>query len=314
MKRQLLMITCTALALCAVARLLPENAQKQPRWVIDASMPETIPMEGIIDLSDASVTRAYDTHYRVYGDTLVCRTMPGMRDWFVLRDGALWNVGANNRVARHAFSHGVLYLPAEYAETAYSCADTLTVNAIDAVPTTVTVNSTLGMAPGPAFILTYGDTIPSTVEVSELRVLQGSGGTTISTFSRRWYADGYIIPVVEETGVLDGGELYSTLTVCPPSEQPIADMPLSRGGLKFGAPQQRDNSDERCIDIVRQGDFITTGNAPGDDGTRVSVCDIQGRVIRTGVGKVPTDGLPPGWYIITVTGSGLRSSVKFRID
>ncbi len=313
MKRKLLMMTFM-MAFCSImAQMLPEDGLKQTRWVIEASMPEKLPTEGIIDLSDASVTRAYDTHYRVYGDTLVCRSQPGMRDWFLLRAGALWNVGANDRVTRQAFSHGVLYLPAEYTESDYSCTDTLTVSTIDADPTKVFVNSSLEMAPGPAFII-YGDTIQSTVGVSELRVIRESGDSTVSTFSRRWYAEGCIIPVVEETGIMNGGNKYSTLTVCPPSEQLSADTPVSRGGGIFKAPQLPDSTGDEPIDIVRQGEFITTGNAPDDDASSFYVCDIQGRLMRTGSGKVSTYGLPPGWYIVTVTGSGVSGSVKFRID
>lgn len=314
MKRQLLMIIGLIVASAAMARVIPGDGEKQWRWVIDAAMPEDNGAGEPVDLSNAPVVRAYETLYRVYGDTLVCRSVPGMREWLVLRDGSLWRVGANDRVTRHAHSRGVMYLPSDLAPAACSCSDTLTVSALDSDPETVAVNSMLSVTAGPGFILACGDTIPRTVEVSELCVSTGAGGVSVTTTSRRWYADGCLIPVVEETGMMSGGELHSILTVCPPSEQPHDEMTQSRGDGMFGAPQLPHDTADGCLEIVRQGDVITAGNAGGEGDTVISVCDVQGRLMRAGSGSVPTGGLPPGWYIITAAGSSGNTSVKFRID
>ncbi len=314
MKRQLLIITCTAVALGAVGRLLPADGQKQWRWSIDAAMPEDYAEGELIDLSDATIAKAYETHYSVYGDTLVCRTFPDMRDWFVLRDGSLWTVGANDRVSRHAYSRGLMYLPSGPTPEVHTTADTLTVSAVDSDPVKVSVHSTLRMSAGPGFILALGDTVFRTTEVSVQSVRIFADGASVTCTDRRWYADGCLFPVVEETGISSGGNRHATLTVCPPSEQPSGGVPESRGDGPFGAPPLRQPGGEVCTDIVRQGDTVTAGNVPGDGGVTVSVCDIQGRVIRTGTGDVSIAGLPPGWYIITASAASGDTSVKFRID
>lgn len=309
-KRVLLITACAVVALATAARLLPEDGQRQWRWSIDATMPGDYPEGELIDLSDAPVTEAYETHYRVYGDTLVCRSLPGMRDWFVLRDSSLWTVGANDRVTRHAYSRGVPYLPPYLALSVRRTTDSLTVSAIDSRPSTLAVSSTLSVSPGPGFILAAGDTVPRTVEVRELSIRTDSAGATVTLSDRRWYADGLMFPVVEEWGIVAGDGLYATLTICPPSEQPHPGGAESRGGGVFRASPRP--YVEECVDIVRHGDMLTAGSHPDD--TSISVCDIQGRLMRTGTGSVSTGGLPPGWYIITVSGASGETPVKFRID
>lgn len=310
MRRILLIWAFASVSAAAMARMLPGDGQKQWRWVIDASMPGNPSGGELVDLSDAAISEAFESRYSVYGDTLVCRTMPGVRDWFVLRDGSLWTVGANDRVSRHAYSHGLMYVPEDLCPSVISASDTLTVSAIDTPPVTLTVRSTLSVSPGPGFILAAGDTVYRTVEVREQNVRTGATGGAVTVSDRRWYADGCMFPVVEETGIESGGELHATLTVCPPSEQPCVRGPKSRGDGYFGGPPRPEPGGEGCTGIVMEGGMIKAGGAD----LTISVCDIQGRVIRTGAGGVPTVGLPPGWYIITASGDTGDTSVKFRID
>lgn len=310
MKRISLIIITIIATSTIFGRIIPEDGQKQWRWAIDASMPENSVAGQLVDLSDATVTDAFETYYRVYGDTLVCRYLPGVRDWFVLRDGSLWTVGANDRITRHAYTHGVMYRPSDSGSCQYATTDTLTVSSIDSEPARITVRSTLSIVPGPGFILALGDTVFSTVEVRELNVRTDSAGSSATFSDRRWYAAGCTFPVVEETGTMSGGKLHATLTVCPPSEQPGTGGPKSRGDGSFGAPPRLGDNGGDCTDIIRQGGLLSAGS--GD--ISISVCDIQGRVLRTGTGSVPTEGLPPGWYIITTSGDTGDTSVKFRID
>lgn len=207
-----------------------------------------------------------------------------------------------------------MYLPSGAAPAECTTADTLTVSAVDSEPVKVPVRSTLRVSAGPGFILALGDTVSRTTEVSVQSVRTFADGSSVTCTDRRWYADGCLFPVVEETGISRGGNRHATLTVCPPSEQPPGGVPESRGDGPFGAPPRRQSGVEVCTDIVRQGDTVTAANVPGGGGVTVSVCDIQGRVIRTGTGDVSIAGLPPGWYIITASEASGDTSVKFRID
>lgn len=317
MKRRILIITGIMATFVAVARILPGDGQKQWRWIIDAEMPGEYTSDHLIDLSDAATVRAYETSYTVYGDTLVCRTMPGMRDWFVLRDGSLWSVGANDRTTRHAYTRGVMYLPEDFSVRAHSDTDTLTVTLLDSPQESAVVSSSLSVSPGPGFVLALGDTVQSTVEVSQQCVRTALSGASITTTNRRWYAYGCLIPVVEESGIVVGGEPYTSLTICPPIEQSGSDMPLSRGGGRFSAPARQSSpadSAEGCIDIVRHGDAITRADTSSGTDLTITVCDMQGRLFRTGSGSADISGLPPGWYIVTAYSDTETGSVKFRID
>ena len=298
---------------------VPSDGESVTKWIIDyVPLPDE---EGasFVDLSDAVILSGFECRYRVYGDTLVSRQWLGQKDWFVVRPDGVWGVGWNDRLTQRRHHRGLPYLPLD--APGRPCSDSVTITNAGAGQMESLRTSLLNVSDGCGFVFAGGDTVRATVLYDERVTEAFADSAAYSGRDRRWYADGYRVPVVQ---CVEAGDA-SAVIICPPSEQPAApaqthkkELPTvskrqsasgGKGLTLFGDGQIGDG-----ITVSAGGETVTVSGAPKGADVSVAVYDTAGRMWRRGGRSVSTAALPAGTYIADVSVDGESHPVKFRID
>lgn len=192
-------------------------------------------------------------------------------------------------------------------------------------------------------IVQQGDTICGI----SLLVIGITGSAAISdslcrqfaSISRYWLTEGGRYPIAIERGVTSGDEIREyCAAVFPPDQQPEGENDIaadrlfsavrSAGSIRSPLPGEiknisgRQRSDGLASDVAdRAGQAVITASgktihvAIAADGGAADVllCDVAGRVIESHPGVtdgISIDGLPPGEYLVSVSGESWRVTEK----
>ncbi len=323
MKRLIVLLLSFIPFLSLSAQTLPRDGETVWLWEIEeVELPEAGEAASVWDLRNAVKTGEVERTYRLYGDTLVGRTTGRVRDWFLVSGDSVKYLGCNNLSSMLASAVRPPYLVLSYLGANGEFPDSLSHEQTGAVP--YSTSATWGMETefGATILLPPNDTVKATVAVRTWAtdtVAVDDLGTmaAIRVESRRWYAQGSVLPVVEKTRqsvtVADSTACTSRMLVCPDaaaSEVATTSRSLSSrsaAATEEGAPALPMDA----YAIATEPGTLAVSMADGYPAGDITVHDAQGRLWLAGLAgtALSTSSLPPGQYLVTVR-VGQRSSTR----